>query len=493
MTIGDGCVVSANSVVTRDLPPTRSQPAFPRASSGGARTTRRPRASRPSRAGEAAAGDRVAAAVKPGPGGSAIDLSVLIVTYRCRDAARECLRSLARSGGLAAEVIVLDNASGDGTVEMIRAEFPAVRLLALDENLGFAAGVNRAAEEAHGEYLLLLNPDTVVHDGALDSLVRFAREHPEHGLVGGRTLDPDGTSTPARAGRSRRSGASCASRPCSRRVPGLAPVRPEAIGGWQRDSVREVGIVTGCLLVVPHALWRELGGFDTRFFMYGEDADLAMRAWARGLRPAITPDAVVTHEIGVSSSSRPDKLVLLFRGKATLLRKHWSPARRELGLALLRLGRRRAGAARRAARRGPRGRPGRASGRRAELARGVRRGGAERRRPPRDRGLPARPRSRSMTRPRRIVRNALKWAFVMNSGRARSGRSSPSCSRRCSARTTSGSSPSPSIYIAFVRMLLEQGIVDGDHPARGPRRRAPRLGVLAEPRLVRCSWPACGA
>ena len=113
---------------------------------------------------------------------------------------------------------------------------------------------------------------------------------------------------------------------------------PEAIGGWKRDTVREVGIVTGCLLLAPRALWRELGGFDTRFFMYGEDADLGMRAWARGLRPAITPDAVITHEIGVSSASRPDKLVLLFRGKATLLHKHWSPLRRELGLALLRVG-----------------------------------------------------------------------------------------------------------------------------------------------------------
>ena len=111
---------------------------------------------------------------------------------------------------------------------------------------------------------------------------------------------------------------------------------PEAIGGWKRDSVREVGVVTGCLLLAPRALWRELGGFDPRFFMYGEDADLSMRAWARGLRPAITPDAVITHEIGVSSASRPDKLVLLFRGKATLLRKHWSPPRRALGLALLR-------------------------------------------------------------------------------------------------------------------------------------------------------------
>ena len=234
---------------------------------------------------------------------------------------------------------MLDNDSGDGTAEMVGAEFPDVRLLALDENLGFAAGVNRAAEEARGEYVLLLNPDTVVHDGALDRLVAFARARPEHGLYGGRTLDPDGTVNPG----------SCWAQPSlwslvcfatmlSTAFKGSRLFDPEAIGGWRRDTVREVGIVTGCLLLAPRALWRELGGFDTRFFMYGEDADLGMRAWAKGLRPVITPDAVITHEIGVSSASRPDKLVLLFRGKATLLRKHWSPWRRRAGIALLLFG-----------------------------------------------------------------------------------------------------------------------------------------------------------
>lgn len=234
---------------------------------------------------------------------------------------------------------MLDNDSGDGTAELVARDFPQFRLLALDENLGFAAGVNRAADAAHGDYLLLLNPDTVVHAGALDALVRFARERPRHGLYGGRTLDPDGTVNPG----------SCWAQPSlwslvcfatmlSTAFKGSRLFDPEAIGGWKRDSLREVGIVTGCLLLAPREVWRRLGGFDTRFFMYGEDADLGARAWAAGYRPAITPDAVITHEIGVSSASRPDKLVLLFRGKTTLLHKHWSPARRRIGLALIRVG-----------------------------------------------------------------------------------------------------------------------------------------------------------
>ena len=267
------------------------------------------------------------------------DVSILIVTYRCRDAARACLASLAETGGPAYEIVVLDNASGDGTVEMVREEFPGVRLIASEENLGFALGCNRAAEEARGEYLLLLNPDTVVHEGAVGNLLAFARAHPEHGLYGGRTLDPDGSVNPG----------SCWGAPtlwslfCFATLLTSAFKRtrlfdPESLGGWKRDTVREVDIVTGCLLLAPRSLWRELGGFDTRFFMYGEDADLSLRAAALGYRPAITPDAVVTHEIGVSSAAREDKLLLLFRGKATLLRKHWRGLRLRLGLGLLAAG-----------------------------------------------------------------------------------------------------------------------------------------------------------
>jgi N-acetylglucosaminyl-diphospho-decaprenol L-rhamnosyltransferase len=233
-------------------------------------------------------------------------------------------------------VVVLDNASGDGTAEMVAADFPEVRLLALDENLGFAAGVNRAADAATGEFLLLLNPDTVVHQGALDELVGFARANPRHGLYGGRTLDPDGTVNPGSCwDQPSLWSLTCFATMLSTAFKGSRLFDPEAIGGWKRDSVREVGIVTGCLLLAPAAVWRELGGFDTRFFMYGEDADLGARAWAAGYRPVVTPDAVITHEIGVSSASRPDKLVLLFRGKATLLRKHWPPLRRKVGLGLL--------------------------------------------------------------------------------------------------------------------------------------------------------------
>ena len=269
----------------------------------------------------------------------AVDVSILIVTYRSRQATRECLESLySVTTGIDYEVVIVDNASQDGTVEIVREEFPQARLIALDENVGFGPGVNVAAEVAAGEYLLLLNPDTVVHEGAVRNLVAFARRRPEHGLYGGRTLRPDGTLDPG----------SCYAQPtlwslfCFATMLTVAfkgsPIfDPELLGRWQRDSVREVGIVTGCLLLAPSRVWQQLGGFDDRFFMYAEDADLTLRAIRAGYRPAITPDAEITHAVGVSST-QPDRLILLFQGKVTLLRKHWSSPRRQAGIALVLLG-----------------------------------------------------------------------------------------------------------------------------------------------------------
>jgi GT2 family glycosyltransferase len=269
-----------------------------------------------------------------------LDVSIVIVTYKCREAARACLASIFETtAGMDLEVIVLDNASGDGTVEMVRSEFPRVRLIDSPENLGFAIGCNRAAAEARGEFVFLLNPDTVLHAGAVQNLLEFARAHPRNGIYGGRTFRPDGTLDPG----------SCWAAPSlwslfcfatmlTTAFRGSSLFDPESMGGWKRDTVREVDIVTGCLLFVSRAHWDELGGFDPRFFMYGEDADLSLRSRALGFRPIVTPDAVATHEVGVSSRAHGDKLVLLSRGKATLLRKHWHGARLRAGLFLLEAG-----------------------------------------------------------------------------------------------------------------------------------------------------------
>jgi GT2 family glycosyltransferase len=268
------------------------------------------------------------------------DVSILIVTFQCRDAVLECLASIYRQReSIRFEVVVLDNASGDGTPAAIESRFPEVKLIMLDENAGFARGVNLAAEHAEGDYLLLLNPDTVVHDGAIQELVRFARTHPEHGVYGGRAFWPDGSTQAGSCwGRPTPWSLACFATLLSTAFPRSRLFNPEMLGGWERDSVREVDVVTGCLLLIPHALWLELGGFDESFFMYGEDVDLSLRARKRGFRPVITPDAAITHTVGVSSETRSDKMVLVFQSKVTLLRKHWAPWLSRFGIAMLWLG-----------------------------------------------------------------------------------------------------------------------------------------------------------
>ena len=116
---------------------------------------------------------------------------------------------------------------------------------------------------------------------------------------------------------------------------GSSLFNPEGYGGWKRDCEREVDIVSGCFLLIRRELWERLGGFDERFFMYGEDADLCLRARKLGYRPMITPDATIVHYGGVSEKVRAEKLVRLLAAKTMLIRKHWVPSRVGIGVRLL--------------------------------------------------------------------------------------------------------------------------------------------------------------
>ncbi len=271
----------------------------------------------------------------------AADVAIVIVTYNSEDEIEACLASvLEEAGDLRQQIIVVDNDSQDGTVERIRERFAdQVELILPGANLGFAAGINLGASHAHAEFVLLLNPDTVVVRRAVETLVTFARRHPEYGIYGGRTLTPEGELEPS----------SCWGQPtlwslflfaCG--LTTLAPrnrwLDPESLGDWRRDSVREVGVVTGCFLLAPVEIWKLLGGLDERFFMYGEDVDFAIRARDAGYRPVICPEAEVIHEVGQSSSSPIHKTRLLYRGKASLVRLHWTGFAQRLGLFLLAAG-----------------------------------------------------------------------------------------------------------------------------------------------------------
>ena len=268
-----------------------------------------------------------------------VHVSIIIVSFNTREMTLACLRSIfEQTKGVVYETIVFDNASTDHSAEAIACAFPTVKIISSFENLGFARANNCAAKCAGGEYLLFLNPDTVVLENAIGALYSYALNHPENRLYGGRTLFPDYSLNPT----------SCWRRPTLWSLfcyaIGLTSIfrrnilfDAESYGAWMRDTVRDVDIVTGCLLLIEKKLWNQIEGFDPRFFMYGEDADLCLRAKKTGALPVITPEATIIHYGGASEKVRAEKMGRLFHAKEQLLQKHWSPFKARIGVGLIRL------------------------------------------------------------------------------------------------------------------------------------------------------------
>ncbi|MEM7624099.1 MAG: glycosyltransferase family 2 protein [Planctomycetota bacterium] len=265
------------------------------------------------------------------------ELSILVVSYRTRRLTLECLESIYKQEpGFNYEVIVVDNASGDGSAEAIREAFPKTRLIASEENLGFAAANNLAADQARGRYLLLLNPDTVLQAGCLRASLACAKRHPEAGVIGARTFFGDGRLNPTSVyGRPSLWGVCCKGLGLVALGRRSRWLNPESLGGWARDSEREVDLVNGCFMLIQTDVWREVEGFDTSFFMYAEDWDLCLRIRGTGRTCHLCPDACLVHYGGASEPVRGDKMTRLFVANAQLFRKHWSPWKAFIGVRLL--------------------------------------------------------------------------------------------------------------------------------------------------------------
>jgi len=256
-----------------------------------------------------------------------VDLSVIIVSYNTRELTLECLRSLyAETKEIEFEVIVVDNNSSDKSAEAILENFPQAHLLALDKNLGFAGGNNLGAKEASGRRILLLNPDTVVLDRAIDHLFAFAEEYPDCCIWGGRTVFEDGTLNIGSCwGKPNPWSVFCRATGISRLFHNASWCDSEVMAGWRRDSIKHVDIVSGCFFMINRDMWENLGGFDEAFFMYGEEVDLCLRSYALGAGPMITPLATIIHYGGRSDTVREDQTVRQFQAKARLYQKHWGP------------------------------------------------------------------------------------------------------------------------------------------------------------------------
>lgn len=233
-------------------------------------------------------------------------LSIVIICWNDLEVIRGCLASIfGRPPGVSFEVIVTDNGSTDGSVAFVRGAYPQVRVVENGANLGFARANNAGFRLAAGEYVLVLNPDTVVHPGALDAWIKFAERHPEAGAFGCRVVNADGTfHRPAQL------------------FPTVWRYWVEALFlrrlgyvsrafwsgeyiGWDGMSEREIDWQSGCCVLFRGPVLRALGGFDERFFFNFEETDLCKRVWDAGHRIVYTPAPVVTHLWGQSAKRFP--------------------------------------------------------------------------------------------------------------------------------------------------------------------------------------------
>lgn len=258
------------------------------------------------------------------------DLSIVIVSYNTADMTIAALQSVFdTSAGVNFELLVCDNESPDGSADKIEAVFAdelggRLKLVRSGGNLGFGRANNLMAEQARGQHILLLNPDTIVLPGALQNLLAFAAHTPAARIWGGRTYDGTRKLDPSSIwARMSVWTVFCYAFGLQKMFPSSALFNSEAYGGFDRLSEREVDIITGCYLLIDTDLWRALGGFDARFFMYAEEADLCLRARTFGARPRFTPTSEIVHFGGASEQVYSGKMVKLFAGKMTLAEKHW--------------------------------------------------------------------------------------------------------------------------------------------------------------------------
>jgi len=256
-------------------------------------------------------------------------LSVIVLAWNVRDLLRACLRALPLDDP-AVEVIVVDSASADGTPDMVRAEFPALRLIASAENLGYSRGNNLGLRAARGRYLGLLNPDTEVQPGALAALTSYLDAHPQVGVVGPQLVYADGTPQSTR----RRFPALLTGFFESTWLQGLAPrglLRRYYALDLPPDQPAEVDWLVGAALLVRREVVEQVGGLDEGFFMYSEELDWCRRIRAAGWRVAHVPAARVIHYEGRSSAQVPAATHIRFNSsKVRYYRKYHGAAAAEV-------------------------------------------------------------------------------------------------------------------------------------------------------------------
>jgi len=241
-----------------------------------------------------------------------VEISIIIVSYNGREYLRRCLRSLLEhTRGLEYEVVVVDNASRDGSADMVAAEFPSVRLLRRPSNAGLSTALNQGIRLSGGEMTVLLNPDVELRDNPFPAMAQYLRDHPEVGILGPRILDDDGSLQ-----------LSC------RRFPAfsvaffnryslltrLFPRNPFSVRYLMTDfdhsGTAEIDWLSLACWMAPRRLFDEVGFLDEGYFLYNEDVDFCQRVHRAGRKVVYLPEVSVVHRIGGSTSTLPNRSVI---------------------------------------------------------------------------------------------------------------------------------------------------------------------------------------
>ncbi len=255
-----------------------------------------------------------------------VELSIVIVNYNVRVFLESCLTSVTKAlEGISGEIIVVDNASDDGSEEMIRKKFPGVKLIANESNVGFGKANNQGAKQAQGEILFLLNPDTLVQENTFQTVLKYFKSEHKIGVVGCKVLNPDGTLQPA----------------CRRSFPtpwvaltkiiGLSSIFPTLplfskynLSYLNPDETYEVDAVSGSCMAIRKTVFENISGFDEQFFMYGEDLDLCYRIKQVGWKVFYLHSTQIIHYKGESiRRSNIDEVRVFYQAMHVFVHKHF--------------------------------------------------------------------------------------------------------------------------------------------------------------------------
>jgi hypothetical protein len=255
-----------------------------------------------------------------------MDVSIIIVAWNVRQLLHNCLKSVyEQTNEISFEVIYVDNASQDGSTQMVAEEFPQVRIIQNNQNKGFIRANNQGIEIAGGRYVLLLNSDTVVLDNAIAKTVKFADEHPKAAVVGCRVLNPDRTLQ-----------RNCLMYPSLLNMllaaTYLYKIFPqsrffgrEEMTWWDYNDVREVETICGCFSLVRNEAIKQAGLMDERYFVYGDDPDWCYRFKKNGWKIVFTPSAQIIHYGGQNTKQMARKFKLqLYGSNLIFMKKHKS-------------------------------------------------------------------------------------------------------------------------------------------------------------------------